>query len=244
MAEASSGVACIDRARHDLVLFDLDGVITPTADLHRAAWAELFVDHGFTDRDYLSFIDGRSRYDGVRSFLNSRAVTLPEGHPDDAPGDRTVCALGNRKDAVFRERLERDGVAPYADATDLIDRLDASGVTSAVVSSSRNARPVLAAAELLDRFVVIVDGVVIESEGIPGKPHPDPFLLATRLARSDPAKTIVIEDAESGVTAGAAGGFDLVIGVDRVGARAALLAAGAGVVVDTLNEISVTGALT
>lgn len=244
MAEGPGGRALIDRSQHELVLFDLDGVITPTADLHRAAWAELFAVYGFTDRDYLTFIDGRSRYDGVRAFLASREVDLPEGQPDDAPGDGTVCALGNRKDAVFRERLDRGGVAAYTDAANLIDRLDEEGVASAVVSSSRNARAVLSAAGLLERFEVIVDGVVIESEGIPGKPHPEPFLLAARRSGASPARTIIIEDAESGVAAGASGGFGLVIGVDRVGTRDTLLAAGADVVVESLNEVTVNGATT
>lgn len=243
MAEASGGLAAVDPGRHDLVLFDLDGVITPTAELHRAAWADLFTDYSFTEDDYLRFIDGRSRYDGVRAFLASRDVHLPEGHPDDPPGDESVCALGNRKDSAFRERLDRGGVLPYPDATRLIERLDPPGVASAVVSSSRNARGVLAAAGLLQRFEVVVDGVVIDSEGIPGKPSPAPFLLAARRSGVDPARTVVIEDAESGVTAGASGGFGLVIGVDRVGAREALLAAGADVVVDDLDEVVVSEVL-
>ena len=233
------GRADIEPGVHDIVLFDLDGVLTPTAEIHRVAWGALFAEHDFTDDDYLRHIDGRGRYDGVRSFLASRGLTLDEGDPSDPPGDSSVCALGNRKDALFRQMLERDGVAPYADAIGLIDRLEQAGVPAAVVSSSRNARPVLRAAGLAPRFEVVVDGVVIADEGIAGKPDPAPFLLAANLAGVTADRALVIEDAESGVAAGAAGGFALVIGVDRVDAREALLAAGADVVVDDLDEVSV-----
>lgn len=241
MGQETTSLVVVEPGVHDLVLFDLDGVLTPTADVHRVAWGRLFADHDFTDDDYLRYIDGRSRYDGVRTFLASRGLSLSEGNPVDHPGDTTVCALGNRKDALFREMLERDGVAPYADALDLLDRLDRAGVGAAVVSSSRNAGPVLEAAGLRQRFEIVVDGVVIESEGIAGKPDPAPFALAAERAGVPRDRALVIEDAESGVAAGATGGFAIVIGVDRVGAREALLAAGANVVVDELTQVAVGG---
>lgn len=218
------------------VLLDLDGVITPTASVHEVAWAELFAPWGFTSEDYLTYVDGKPRYDGVRSFLTSRGVELPAGTPDDPPGDGTVAAMGNRKDALFRELLERDGVAPYPGTMAVLDELDRHGIAQAVVSSSRNARPVLEAAGLGDRFEHVVDGVTIVEEGITGKPAPDMFLRAAELVGVAPTDAVVVEDATSGVAAGAAGGFGLVLGVDRGGNRDALLAAGAHLVVDDLAE--------
>jgi beta-phosphoglucomutase family hydrolase len=218
------------------VLLDLDGVITPTAAVHQVAWAELFAPWGFTADDYLTYVDGKPRYDGVRSFLTARGVTLPAGTPQDPPGDATVAALGNRKDELFRELLERDGVAPYPGTIAVLDELDRLGIGQAVVSSSRNARPVLEAAGLGDRFEHVVDGVTIVEEGIVGKPAPDMFLRAADLLGAMPAESVVVEDASSGVAAGAAGGFGLVLGVDRGGNREALVASGAHLVVDDLAE--------
>lgn len=218
------------------VLLDLDGVITPTASVHEVAWAELFAPWGFTSEDYLTYVDGKPRYDGVRSFLTSRGVELPAGTPDDPPGGGTVAAMGNRKDALFRELLERDGVAPYPGTMAVLEELDRHGIAQAVVSSSRNARPVLEAAGLGDRFEHVVDGVTIVEEGITGKPAPDMFLRAAELVGVAPTDAVVVEDATSGVAAGAAGGFGLVLGVDRGGNRDALLAAGAHLVVDDLAE--------
>jgi beta-phosphoglucomutase family hydrolase len=218
------------------VLLDLDGVITPTASVHAVAWAELFAPWDFTDDDYLTYVDGKPRYDGVRSFLTARGVELPDGTPDDPPGDDTVAAMGNRKDELFRELLERDGVAPYPGTMALLEELDRLGIAQAVVSSSRNARPVLEAAGLGDRFEHVVDGVTIVDEGITGKPAPDMFLRAAELVGAEPSESVVVEDASSGVAAGAAGGFALVLGVDRGGNRDALLAAGADLVVADLAE--------
>jgi beta-phosphoglucomutase family hydrolase len=218
------------------VLLDLDGVITPTASVHQVAWAELFAPWGFTGEDYLTYVDGKPRYDGVRSFLTSRGVELPAGTPEDPPGDTTVAAMGNRKDELFRELLERDGVAPYPGTLAVLDELDRLGIAQAVVSSSRNARPVLEAAGLGDRFEHVVDGVTIVEEGIAGKPAPDMFLRAAELVGVPPSDAVVVEDASSGVAAGAAGGFGLVLGVDRGGNRDALLAAGADLVVEDLAE--------
>lgn len=222
--------------RYRGVLLDLDGVITPTAEVHQRAWAELFAPWGFTPDDYLTHVDGKPRYDGVRAFLASRGELRPDGDPDDAPGDATVAALGNRKDVLFRELLDREGVTPYPGTMALLDELDRLGIRQAVVSSSRNARPVLGAAGLGERFAHVVDGVTLDAEGLAGKPAPDMFLRAAALLGVDPVNAVVVEDATSGVAAGAAGGFGLVIGVDRGGNREALAAAGAHLVVGDLSE--------
>ncbi|WP_420450695.1 HAD family hydrolase [Ilumatobacter sp.] len=224
-------------ARHAGVLFDLDGVITPTARIHEHAWGELFSGFDYTERDYLEHIDGKPRYDGVRDFLASRGVTLPEGSPDDAPGDGSVCALGNRKNALFNEVLDRDGIAPYPGSQATLDLLAELGVPAAIVSSSKNAVPVLAAAGLTERFEVVVDGVVAADVGLAGKPAPDGYLLGAERLGVDPAATVVVEDAVSGVAAGARGGFAVTIGVDRGAGRRALLDHGATFVVDDLDEL-------
>jgi len=229
--------ADFDWLAHAGVLFDLDGVITPTAEIHEHAWGELFADFDYTGADYLRYIDGKPRYDGVRSFLSSRNVSLPDGDPTDAPGDDTVCAMGNRKNALFNTILERDGIAPYPSSLAIIELLDAAGIASAIVSSSKNARNVLDAAGLGERFGVVVDGVVAASEHIAGKPAPDMFLDAARKIGIDPADGVVVEDAVSGVAAGAAGGFAVVIGVDRGAGAETLLDHGATFVVADLAEL-------
>ena len=229
--------ADFDWLAHAGVLFDLDGVITPTAEIHEHAWGELFADFDYTEADYLRYIDGKPRYDGVRSFLSSRNVSLPDGDPTDAPGDDTVCAMGNRKNALFNTILERDGIAPYPSSLAIIELLDAAGIASAIVSSSKNARNVLDAAGLGERFGVVVDGVVAASEHIAGKPAPDMFLDAARKIGIDPADGVVVEDAVSGVAAGAAGGFAVVIGVDRGAGAETLLDHGATFVVADLAEL-------
>ncbi len=222
---------------YDGVLFDLDGVITPTAEIHEHAWAELFAAYDFTQDDYLRHIDGKPRYDGVRDFLASRDVMLPEGTPDDAPGTDTVRAMGNQKNDLFNRVLDRDGIAAYPSSQATLDLLERAGVPSAIVSSSRNAVPVLAAAGLAARFDVVIDGVVAITEGLDGKPAPDGYLLGAERLGVDPARTVVVEDATSGVAAGRAGGFAVVIGVDRGAGVEALLAAGATFVVADLDEL-------
>lgn len=226
----------VDWGSYDAVLFDLDGVLTPTAEVHQRAWAELFADEDFTHADYLAYVDGKPRYDGVRSFLAARGVHLPEGTPDDPPGDDTVCALGNRKNEVFNELLEREGVEPYPGSITVMDHLDRLGVAQAVVSSSKNARRVLAAAGLGERFEHVVDGLTAVDRGLTGKPAPDMFLHAADLLGAEPGRTVVVEDAVSGVAAGRAGSFALVLGVDRGGHADELLANGAHVVVADLGD--------
>lgn len=222
---------------YDGVLFDLDGVITPTAEIHEHAWGELFEPYDFTQVDYLESVDGKPRYDGVRSFLASRGVWLPDGDPNDAPGDDTVCAMGNRKNALFNEILDRKGIAPYPGSLATLELLVEIGVPSAIVSSSKNAVPVLHAAALADRFGVIIDGIVAADEGLNGKPAPDGYLLGAARLGVDPARAVVVEDATSGVAAGAAGGFAVVIGVDRGAGAGALMAKGATFVVRDLDEL-------
>lgn len=226
----------INWARLGAVLFDLDGVVTPTALVHERAWTELFAPWGFTNDDYLAHVDGRPRYDGVATFLASRNVELPWGDPTDQPGDATICALGNRKDAMFNEVLQRDGVEPYPGTMAVVAELERAGVAMAIVSSSRNARPVLDSARITSRFPVVVDGVVADDEQLAGKPDPAMFLAAAAQLDVTPDRCAVVEDATSGVAAGAAGGFASVVGVDRGGNRAALLDAGAHLVVDDLGE--------
>lgn len=222
---------------YDGVLFDLDGVITPTAEIHEHAWGELFAPWGFTQADYIAYVDGKPRYDGVRSYLASQGVVLPDGEPTDAPGDQTVCAMGNKKNTLFTDILERDGIAPYPGSAATLDLLVAINVPSAIVSSSRNAVPVLAAAGLSTRFEIVVDGLVAAETGINGKPAPDMYLMGAERLGVDPARTVVVEDATSGVAAGAAGDFAVVIGVDRGAGAEALLEHGATFVVSDLADL-------
>lgn len=226
-------------------LFDLDGVLTPTAEVHMAAWYRMFSDyfdaHGitpeYTDEDYFAHVDGKPRYDGVRACLASRGVTLPEGDPSDAAGTETICGIGNTKNDAFESILRDEGVDPYPGSVALLDHLEALGTKMAVVSSSRNAPAVLAAAGIAHRFSVVVDGTVVATEGIAGKPAPDMFELAARRLGVQDADAVVVEDALSGVAAGAAGDFGLTVGVDRGAGADALLAGGADVVVDDLAEL-------
>lgn len=227
------------------VLFDLDGVLTPTAEIHMRAWAEMFntfltsrgAGPAYTDEDYFAYVDGKPRYDGVRDFLAARGITLDEGTPEDGTELETVCGLGNRKNDAFNAVLERDGIEPYPGSLALIEYLAGQAVPMAVVSSSKNAPAVLEAADLTDFFPIIVDGNVAHAEGLPGKPNPDTYLRAAELFGIDPDDAVVVEDAVSGVAAGAAGGFGSVIGVDRGVGRQTLLDAGADTVVDDLKEL-------
>ena len=234
----------VDWAAYGAVLFDLDGVITPTADIHERAWTALFEPWDFTASDYLRYVDGKPRYDGVRSFLEARGVDLPWGDPSDPPGDDTVCALGNRKNDMFNTVLERDGIALYPGTAAVLDLLDEHEVPQAIVSSSKNARTVLQAAGLDGRFPAVVDGITAVDAGLPGKPHPAMFHHAADLLGVAYDRSIVVEDASSGVAAGAAGGFAFVLGVDRGGNRQALIEAGADLVVDDLGDTLLGDTLT
>jgi beta-phosphoglucomutase family hydrolase len=226
----------VDWESFGAVLFDLDGVVTPTAEIHERAWAELFAPWGFDGSDYLTYVDGRPRYEGVRTFLASRGVELPWGDPSDPPGDDTICALGNRKDAMFNAVLARQGIEPYPGTLSVMEVLDRAGVPSAIVSSSKNARPVLRAAGITERFATVVDGIVAVEQHLAGKPDPAMFVYAAECLGVTPAKAVVVEDASSGVASGRAGKFAMVIGVDRGGNRQALVAAGADIVVEDLDE--------
>ena len=223
--------------RYRAVLFDLDGVVTPTATVHMRAWEVMFNDFlasydpsqpPFTTADYHAYVDGRPRYDGVRGFLASRGITLPE---------ERVIELGDKKNAAVNEVLRREGVAAYPGSLLLLDHLQSLSVPMAVVSSSANAVAVLTAAGILDRFAAIVDGKVAAAEHLPGKPNPDTFLHGARLLGATAADSVVLEDAVSGVQAGRAGDFGLVIGVDRGAGVPALTEAGADVVVADLAEL-------
>lgn len=235
----------MDLNTYSAYLFDLDGVVTPTAEVHMAAWNEMFNAYlesldgqdPYTDRDYFDYVDGKPRYDGVRDFLHARRIHLPEGSPADSPGEETICGLGNRKNQVFNQIIKRDGVEPYPGSVRLIEQLAARDAKLAIVSSSKNAPAVLEAAGLSRYFPVLVDGNVARQLSMPGKPAPDTFLHAARQLGASAEDCVVLEDALSGVAAGAAGGFGLVIGVDRGVGADELREAGAHVVVADLDEL-------
>ena len=186
--------------------------------------------------DYKSYVDGKPRYNGVRDFLNSRAIVLPEGTPEDPPTAETVCGLGNRKDELVNARLV-EGVEAYPGSIDLLRYLRRAGVKTAVVTSSQNCQTVLRAAGVEDLFDARVDGQLMAAEGLAGKPAPDSFLKAAQMLKVTPESGVVVEDAISGVQAGARGGFGLVIGVDRKGNAEELKANGAQIVVNDLVEL-------
>lgn len=230
----------------EAAILDLDGVITRTASVHQRAWAESFdpllAAEGqapFTRDDYLRFVDGKPRLDGVRSFLASRGITRPEGAGDDPPGHGSVVAIGTLKDERFNQLLAEGGVQVFEDAVLRLHDWRNAGLHTAIVTSSRNARAVLDAAKLTSLFEARVDGEVGRERGLSGKPAPDYFLEAARMLGIPPALGMVVEDAISGVTAGSRGAFGLVVGVAREGDPDALLAAGADVVVRELTEIGV-----
>ena len=233
-----------DLTAYDAVLFDLDGVLTPTAVVHMHAWQTMFdelfdawdIRPPYTDRDYFDYLDGKKRYDGVAGLLRSRDVEVPWGHPSDPPTADTVCGIGNRKNAVFERVLRAEGIAPYPGSLRLLDVLAGAGTPVAVVSSSKNAEEVLAAAGIRDRFAVVMDGVIAERDHLASKPAPDVFIEAARMLRVEPARSAAVEDAISGVRSAVAGGFGLVVGVDRGVGREDLVDAGADVVVDDLEE--------
>lgn len=229
-------------------LFDLDGVVTKTAVVHAAAWKETF-DAFLRDyegeqgrpfdavTDYDEYVDGRPRADGVRAFLDSRGIHLPEGGPDDPPDARTVHGLGNRKNELLLEKIRTGGVEAYEGTLRYLEAVRAAGLRTAIVSSSANCRDVLRAVGAEHFFDVRIDGVVAAERNLPGKPHPDTFLAAARDLGVEPSRAAVFEDALAGMDAGRAGGFGHVVGVDRVGQTDALYAHGADTVVKDLAEL-------
>lgn len=228
-------------------LFDLDGVVTKTAVVHAAAWKEMFDaflreregEHfrPFSDGDYDEYVDGRPRADGVRTFLASRGIELPEGAPDDPPAAPTVHGLGNRKNVLVLEKIRTDGVEAYDGTLRYLEAVRAHGLRTAIVSSSANCRDVLRAIDAEDCFDVRIDGVVAAERKLPGKPNPDTFLAAAHDLGVDPSRSAVFEDALAGMDAGRSGHFGYVVGVDRVGQTKALYAHGADVVVKDLAEL-------
>ncbi len=239
----------------DAIIFDLDGVITDTASVHAAAWKRMFDDflQGHASRegisfrpfeienDYLAHVDGKPRLDGLRSFLESRGIDVPEGGPGDPAGAETIHGLGKSKNAYFLEQIQREEAEVYASTVDLIHGAKKHGLKTAVISSSRSCAMILDSVGLSEVFEARVDGVDLELLGIAGKPAPDMFLEAARQLRVKPGRTVVIEDAISGVQAGRAGNFGRVIGIARTGRKEALLENGAHWVVEDLSEVCVIG---
>ncbi|MCH0561911.1 MULTISPECIES: HAD family phosphatase [unclassified Streptomyces] len=232
-------------------LFDLDGVLTRTAKVHAAAWKEMF-DAYLRERaeregtafvpfdaidDYDAYVDGRPRADGVRTFLASRGVRLPEGTPDDPPEAETVTGLGTRKNTLVLRRIREDGVEPYEGSVEFVHAVRKAGLACAVVSSSANCRDVLVAAGIEGLFDERIDGVTARDRALRGKPAPDTYLEAARDLGVEPGAAAVFEDALAGVEAGRAGRFGVVVGVDRVGQAEQLTAHGADIVVRDLAEL-------
>ncbi|MCB2102424.1 MAG: beta-phosphoglucomutase family hydrolase [Rhodobacterales bacterium] len=251
-APASGDVTRVTAADYDAVLFDLDGVITDTAHVHSVAWKDLFDDYlkahadlqdivfepFDVEKDYRIHVDGRPRYEGVDTFLRSRGIVLPWGDPSDPPEAETVCGLGNKKNNYFHEVLKHEGAEVFDSTVAFCRAVIAAGLRVAVVSSSKNCKIILDSSNLTDLFEVRIDGIVAERDKIAGKPKPDTYLEAARRLGVTPERSVVIEDAISGVQAGRAGHFGLVVGVDRHGEREALLANGAHVVVEDMAELS------
>jgi beta-phosphoglucomutase family hydrolase len=243
----------IDLSLFDAVIFDMDGVVTDTASVHASAWKSLF-DGYLSERarasgesfhpfdihdDYLKYIDGKPRYEGVRDFLASRDIELPDGDPSDPPGKETVAGLGNRKNGLFLDRLQQEGARPYSSTVTLVHRLTERNIKTAIISASRNMEAVLESAGLSDLFDERVDGVLAGKLGLAGKPDPAVFLEAARRLEIDPARAVVVEDALAGVEAGRRGAFGFVIGVDRGGQATALSESGADVVVPDLEDVQI-----
>ena len=252
MRDQTDGVAVIglpDSVR--ACLFDLDGVLTRTATVHAAAWKEMFdaylrqlaarTGEEFVPfdpvADYTRYVDGKPRYDGVRSFLTARGIELPEGESGDPPAAETVRGLGNRKNELVLRSIREGGVEVYEGSVRYLEAARDAGLRSAVVSSSANTRDVLVTAGIEGFFEARIDGVVAEHEGLKGKPAPDTFLAGAQALDVRPEEAAVFEDALAGVEAGRAGGFACVVGVDRAGQAEALREHGASIVVSDLSEL-------
>jgi beta-phosphoglucomutase family hydrolase len=242
--------AIITPQKFDAVLFDMDGVLTATAKVHAASWKKMF--DGFLKKraaetgqpckpfdiktDYKLYVDGKLRDEGVSSFLESRDIKLPFGEAGDPPDRQTVIGLGNRKNELVNKIIETDGVDIYEGSIALVRLLRQEGIKTAVVSASKNCETVLNVTGITDLFDVMVDGNVAARLGLPGKPAPDTFLQAAKMLDTEPQRAVVVEDAISGVQAGRAGNFGLVIGVDRHGEPDSLKNNGADIVVDDLDK--------
>jgi beta-phosphoglucomutase family hydrolase len=228
-------------------LFDLDGVLTNTANVHRGAWRETFEAFlrdrdpdrfmPFTDQDYGEYVDGKPRRDGVRDFLASRGIQLQEGEPSDPPAAQTVAGVGNRKNELLLRRLGEQGVEVYPGSVRYLHAVRDAGLRTAVVTASANGEAVLHAAGMTELVEVRIDGIVASRENLRGKPAPDTFLAGAQALGVEPDGAAVFEDALAGVAAGRAGKFGFVVGVDRAGQAEALRERGADVVVDDLAEL-------
>ncbi|RLD55502.1 MAG: beta-phosphoglucomutase, partial [Bacteroidetes bacterium] len=241
--------------KFDAVIFDLDGVITKTALVHASAWKNTFDDYMRTREkrfgepfrefthagDYLPYVDGKPRYKGVASFLESRGIDIPLGDPSDDPGEETVCGVGNRKNIMFNQVLDDDGVEVYETTVEILYGLKEAGVRIGVASSSKNCKPVLEKAGLLDLFETRVDGVVSAEIGLNGKPEPDIFTTACDNLGVEYHRSVVVEDAVSGVQAGHKGNFGLTLGLARENNTRELLIGGADIVVEDLADIGLEG---
>lgn len=239
----------------DAVIFDMDGVVTQTANVHAAAWKRLFDEflqqraekegtdfRPFdSDADYRKYVDGKSRYDGVESFLQSRGISLPRGEPDDPPEAETVCGLGNRKNSYFLAHLREQGAEAYGSTIGLIRSLKSNGLKTAIFSASKNCEEVLRAAGVLHLFDAKVDGIDAEELGLDGKPDPAVLLEASRRLGVEPRRSVIVEDAIAGVQAGRAGRFGLVIGVNRSADEGVLRDNGADVEVTDLSQVHIAG---
>lgn len=246
------GNIVINKNKFDAVIFDLDGVVTKTMSTHAAAWKKAFDEFlsQYTDSstvarpfdietDYMIYVDGKPRLEGIRSFLKSRNIQIPEGTPKDAPGFTSIHALGNLKNGYFLEQVKNNGVEVYQGTLDFIRKLKAQGIKTGIISSSKNCALILDSAGLAEMFAVRVDGVDLIKLDIPGKPAPDMFLEAARQLDVEPSRTVVVEDAVSGVEAAKSGRFGLVIGISRLDNKSDLLEYGAHVVVNDASEITV-----
>jgi len=242
--------SAVDVSLYKAAILDMDGVITKSAQVHRAAWKAMFdallesrssgtgdTFRPFSDDDYYLYVDGKPRYEGAQAFLESRGIQLPWGTPADAPDAETVCGLGNRKNEYFRRHLQQHGVEAYPSTVEFVSTFKRSGKPVAAVSASRNAKDILGAAHVYDLFDVVVDGMDSARLGLKGKPEPDIFLEAARQLGVDPARAILVEDAIAGVEAGRAGRFGLVVGIDRSGHGAELRTHGADIVVTDMSEL-------
>lgn len=238
------------KTKPEAVVLDMDGVITQTAKVHKSAWKKMFnqfleeqsEDYApMNDNDYVQYIDGKPRYDGVQGFLESRNIDLPYGNPEDAPGEKTVCGLGNRKNKYFVELVKENGVETYEDAIEKIKLWRSKGLKTSVVTSSKNCKLVLDAVGITALFDIRVDGNTADERNLKGKPNPDIFLEATRELGTSPESSILFEDAIVGVQSGSNGNFALVVGVNRGDNRKLLSENGADIVIDNFNELDIFG---